>query len=73
MKKACDTDRNHTMPQVANLVAEAHDVQVVPDVACRNADGIGPDDNGFRTSVRLFLVDPDRVAVVTDAATGEYK
>ena len=61
------------MAQVANLVAEAPDVQWVPASACRNADVGGAGDSGFCKSVRLFLVDPDRGAAVTDAATAEYK
>ena len=73
MKKARDTDRNHGMAQVANLAAEAPDVQFVRAGARRNADRGGADNNSFRKSVWLVLVDTDREAVVTIAATGNYK
>ena len=59
-KKSRDMDQNHAMAQVANWAAEASDVQFVREGARQNADGGGADDNGFRKSVWLFLVDSDR-------------
>ena len=64
---------DHGKAQVANLAAEVPDIQFIPDGACRNTNGGGADDNGFCTSVRLFLVDPDRGVALTDVATGRYE
>ena len=72
LKKARDTERNHAMAQVANLGANAPDVQFEADGACRNADSSG-EETGFRKSVQLFLVDPDRSAMVIDPVTQAYK
>jgi len=46
MKKAQDTERNHAMTQVANLAANAPDVQFKADGARRNAGG-GGEETGF--------------------------
>jgi len=50
LKKARDTERNHAIAQVANLAANAPDVQFEADGACRNAGG-GGEETGFRKSV----------------------
>jgi len=72
LKRARDIERNHAMAQVANLAANAPDVQFEADGARRNAGG-GGEETGFRKSVRLFLVDPDHGAMVIDPVTQAYK
>ena len=68
LKRARDIERNHAMAQVANLAANAPDVQFEADGARRNAGG-GGEETGFCKSVRLFLVDPDHGAMVIDPVT----
>jgi len=68
LKKARNTERNHAMAQVTNLVANAPDVQFEADGAHWNAGG-GGEETGFCKSVRLFLVDPDHGAMVIDPVT----
>ncbi|RPB21815.1 hypothetical protein L211DRAFT_851266 [Terfezia boudieri ATCC MYA-4762] len=70
LKKARDTERGHALAQVANLAANAPDVQFGgANVPGRNADE--NTDNGFRKPVRLFLIDPTWGAEVQDNASGE--
>jgi len=72
LKKALDTERNHAMAQVANLAANAPDVQFKADGVRWNA-GSGWEETRFHKSARLFLVDPDRSAMVIDPVTQAYK
>jgi len=72
LKKARDTEQNYAMAQVANLAANAPDVQFEADGARWNAGG-GGKETEFRKSVRLFLVDPDHGAIVIDPVTQAYK
>ncbi|RPB21401.1 hypothetical protein L211DRAFT_851571 [Terfezia boudieri ATCC MYA-4762] len=72
LKKARDTERGHALAQVANLAANAPDVQF----GGANAPGWNADENtndGFRKPVRLFLIDPTRGAEVQDNASEEYR
>jgi len=72
LKKARDTERNHAMVQVANLAANAPDVQFEADGVRWNAGG-GGEETGFCKSVRLFLVDSECGAMVIDPVTQTYK
>jgi len=72
LKNARDTEQNHAMAQVANLAANAPDVQFEADGTHRNAGGSG-EETGFYKSVRLFLVDPDCGTIVIDPVTQAYK
>ncbi|RPB18006.1 hypothetical protein L211DRAFT_854582 [Terfezia boudieri ATCC MYA-4762] len=73
LKKARDTERGYALAQVANLAANAPDVQFGggADATGRNAEDNAQE--GFRKPVRLFLIDPARRNEVQDIISGEYK
>jgi hypothetical protein len=70
MKKARDTTRNNALQQVADLSANAPNVQFVPEDAISRNVSVG-EESGFRKSVRIFLVDPARPG--DKDQNGEYK
>ena len=73
MKKARDTTRNNALQQVADLAANAPNVQFAPeDAVSRNVGrNEGENETGFRKSVRIFLIDLIRADDKNQA--GEYK
>ena len=68
LKKARDTNQNLARRQVIDLAAAAPNVEFAPNQNTNNEDG----PKGFRKSVRIFLIDPERAAAEIKNADGRY-
>lgn len=68
LKKSRDTARNHTLKHVMDLAAATPNVEF----GIEEGDHTTTESQGFRKSVRIFLIDPVRGNEVKDPVSGAY-
>jgi len=73
VKRSSNTKWAHALSQVASLAADTPNIEYNFDAVAEAPGRSGGTDQGFRKSVRIFLVDPGRENEVRVAPGGAYK